>query len=381
MIDEEKKIKIEINNINTIILDILCTEAIRKIKFILHILNELLKKKKNILHVYITNKIDHLSTHKKQRQIFQSLQNKIELCENESHYNLIQKQIDEYINSLSETNEILCQNSPTDRNIKENRNKIIEDGSLLLNIFRKMKKKKFSSILNELEKFKDEQNLLINLNQNVYHKKQIINILKEEIKEQMENTKRKRINIENKIKEIEKRKKIFFVKFMLYYIYKKEYVHANVAHYNRNMDFKENAVTKSKENMESELKAYDDINDFIKSFLNKRNDNLQNIHDELIEYYEKEKDQKNAQLDNIKKEIEHSREIIELKKKKIIKYDEINKEREKEEKIKMKKEIENKEFLKKYNECILFLQNVGRNKIKAYDEKMKRKKKTKKKKK
>ncbi|EUR70261.1 hypothetical protein PFBG_03488 [Plasmodium falciparum 7G8] len=244
-----------------------------------------------------------------------------------------------------------------------------------------MKKKKFSSILNELEKFKDEQNLLINLNQNVYHKKQIINILKEEIKEQMENTKRKRINIENKIKEIEKRKKIFFVKFMLYYIYKKEYVHANVAHYNRNMDFKENAVTKSKENMENELKAYDDINDFIKSFLNKRNDNLQNIHDELIEYYEKEKDQKNAQLDNIKREIEHSREIIELKKKKIIKYDEINKEREKEEKIKMKKEIENKEFLKKYNECILFLQNVGRNKIKAYDEKMKRKKKTKKKKK
>ncbi|EWC75796.1 hypothetical protein C923_03505 [Plasmodium falciparum UGT5.1] len=69
MIDEEKKIKIEINNINTIILDILCTEAIRKIKFILHILNELLKKKKNILHVYITNKIDHLSTHKKQRQM------------------------------------------------------------------------------------------------------------------------------------------------------------------------------------------------------------------------------------------------------------------------------------------------------------------------
>ncbi|ETW42087.1 hypothetical protein PFNF135_03585 [Plasmodium falciparum NF135/5.C10] len=250
---------------------------------------------------------------------FQSLQNKIELCENESHYNLIQKQIDEYINFLSETNEILCQNSPTDRNIKENRNKIIEDGNLLLNIFRKMKKKKFSSILNELEKFKDEQNLLINLNQNVYHKKQIINILKEEIKEQMENTKRKRINIENKIKEIEKRKKIFFVKFMLYYIYKKEYVHANVAHYNRNMDFKENAVTKSKENMENELKAYDDINDFIKSFLNKRNDNLQNIHDELIEYYEKEKDQKNAQLDNIKKEIEHSREIIELKKKKIVK--------------------------------------------------------------
>ncbi|CRH00183.1 conserved Plasmodium protein, unknown function [Plasmodium relictum] len=378
---EEKK-KFEINNINRIILDILCTEAIRKIKFILHILKELLKKKTNILHVYISNSIDHLSTENKQKQIFNSLQDQIELCENETHYNLIKKKIEKYIDSLSETNEILCQNSPTDRNIKENRNKLIEDGTLLLNIFRKIKKLDFSSVLNELNIFKEEQNLLLNLKQSVYHKKQIINILNEQIKEQIESTKKKKKKIEEKIEQIEKRKKIFFVKSMLYYIYKEEYVHAKVSNYNMNISFKYDLTKKSKEKMEEKLKTYDSINDYIKNFLNKRNDHLQNIHDELVDYYKKEKIKKSKELEEINNEINKIIKSIELKKNKIIQYEEVNKSRETEEKTKMKKEIEEKEFLKKYNESILFLQHIGRKKIKDYEEKKKKlKRKIKKKKK
>ncbi|CRG96362.1 conserved Plasmodium protein, unknown function [Plasmodium gallinaceum] len=376
----EKKV-IEINNINRIILDILCTEAIRKIKFILHILKELLKKKTNILHVYISNNIDHLSTENKRKQIFNSLQDQIELCENETHYNLIKKKIEKYIDSLSETNEILCQNSPTDRNIKENRNKVIEDGTLLLNIFRKIKKLDFSSVSDELNMFKDEQNLLLNLKQSVYHKKQIINILNEQIKEQIENTKKKKEKIEEKIEQIEKRKKIFFVKSMLYYIYKEEYVNAKVSNYNMNINLKYDSTKKSKETMEEDLKSYESINDYIKMFLNKRNDHLQNIHDELVDYYEKEKIKKNKELEEINNEIYNTIKSIESKKNKIIQYEEVNKLHETEEKTKMKKEIEKKEFLKQYNESILFLQHIGRNKIKDYEEKKKKlKKKTKKKK-
>ncbi|KAI4838432.1 hypothetical protein MKS88_002911 [Plasmodium brasilianum] len=368
----EKENKLEINNINRIILDILCSEAIRKIKFILHVLKELLKKKTNILHVYLTNDIDHLSTENEKKQIFNSLQDQIELCENDSDYNEMKKKIEKYIDSLSETNEILCQNSPTDRNIKENRNKIIEDGSLLLNIFRKMKKLNFASVLNELNNFKAEESLLLNLNQNVYHKKQIINILKEQIKEQIENTKSKMKYIQGQIEKIEKRKKIFFVKFMLYYIYKEEYVHAKMANYNMNINFKYDSTKKSKEDMEEQLKVYDNINDYIKMFLNKRNDNLQNIHDELVEYYEKERFEKNKQLEETKNEINNSIKSIEMKRNKIVKYEEVNKLREEEEKEKMRKEIDEREFLKEYNKSILFLQDIGRNKIKDYDEKRKK---------
>ncbi|ETB57634.1 hypothetical protein, variant [Plasmodium yoelii 17X] len=314
----EKETNFEINNINRIILDILCTEAIRKIKFILHVLKEILKKKTNILHVYITNNIDHLATEKKRKQIFNSLQDQIELCENENDYNNIKDKIQEYINSISETNEILCQNSPIDRNIKENRDKIIEDGHLLLKIFKKIKKLDFISVLNELSIFKNDENLLVNLNQNVYHKKQIINILKKQIEELIENTNNKKIRIYEKIEQVEKKKKIFFVKSMLYYIYKKECVQANVSNFNMDIKFKHDLTQTSKENMENELKTYYDINEYIKLFLNKRNDNLQNIHDSLVEYYEKEKIKKIKELEEIKKKVDISILIIQQKREIIV---------------------------------------------------------------
>ncbi|SBT35470.1 hypothetical protein, conserved [Plasmodium ovale wallikeri] len=368
----EKETRFEMNNINRIILDILCAEAIRKIKFILHVLKELLKKKTNILHVYITNDIDHLSTENKRKQIFNSLQDQIELCENENDYNNIKKKIEQYINTLSETNEILCQNSPVDRNIKENRDKIIEDGLLLLNIFRKIKKLHFASVLNELNSFKDEQNLLLNLNQNVYHKKQIINILKEQIKEQIENTKNKKKKIQEQIEQIEKKKKIFFVKSMLYYIYKEEYVHACVSNYHMHINFKLHSTKTTKENMEEELKTYDNVNDYIREFLNKRNDSLQAIHDNLVDYYEKEKRKRKEQLDEIKHQVNCSIKDLKMKQDRIEKYEQVNKLWEEEEKEKMRKEIDEKEYLKKFNESVLFLQNIGRSKIKDYDARKKK---------
>ncbi|GAW81079.1 hypothetical protein, conserved [Plasmodium gonderi] len=371
--EEEKSTQIEINNINRIILNILCTEAIRKIKFILHVLRELVKKKTNILHVYITHDIDHLSTDNRRKKIFNTLQEEIELCENESDYIVIKNKIEGYINSLSETNEILCQNSPTDRHIKENRNKIIQDGSLLLNVFLKMKRLNFFSVLKALNEFKEEQNLLLNLKQNVYHKKQIVQILKEQIKEQIETTEEKKKKIQEQIEEIEKKKKIFFVKSMLYYIYKKEYVHANVSNHNMNINFKHAFTKESKEKMERELKTYDNINDYIKTFLNKRNDNLQNIHDELVEYYQKERYKRMQQLDETKNEFNNLLKEIQLKQEKIIKYDEVNKLREEQEKEKMRNEIDERGNLKKQNEYILFLQDIGRNKIKVYDERRKKK--------
>ncbi|KEG02248.1 conserved Plasmodium protein, unknown function [Plasmodium vinckei vinckei] len=368
----EKETNFEINNINRIILDILCTEAIRKIKFILHILKEILKKKTNVLHVYITNNIDHLSTEKKRKEIFNSLQDQIELCENENDYNNIKDKIQEYINSINETNEILCQNSPVDRNIKENRDKIIEDGHLLLKIFKKIKKLDFISVLNELSIFKNDENLLLNLNQNVYHKKQIINILKKQIEELIENTNNKKVKIYEKIEQVEKKKKIFFVKSMLYYIYKKEYVQANVSNFNMDVKFKHDSTQTSKDNMETELTTYYDINEYIKMFLNKRNDNLQNIHDSLVEYYEKEKIKKIKELEEIKKKVDISILIIQQKKEIILKYEQANKAQIEEEKVKLRKEIATKEYLKTYNECVLFLQDIGRNKIRAYEERRKK---------
>ncbi|SCN60598.1 conserved Plasmodium protein, unknown function [Plasmodium chabaudi adami] len=368
----EKEANFEINNINRIILDILCTEAIRKIKFILHILKEILKKKTNILHVYLTNNIDHLSTEKKRKEIFNSLQDQIELCENENDYNHIKDKIQEYINSISETNEILCQNSPVDRNIKDNRDKIIEDGHLLLKIFKKIKKLDFISVLNELSIFKNDENLLLNLNQNVYHKKQIINILKKQIEELIENTNNKKIKIHEKIEQVEKKKKIFFVKSMLYYIYKKEYVQANVSNFNMDIKFKHDSTQTSKDNMENELKTYYDINEYIKMFLNKRNDNLQNIHDSLVEYYEKEKIKKIKELEEIKKKVDISIMIIQQKKEIIVKYEQSNKAQIEEEKVKLRNEIAKKEYLKTYNECVLFLQDIGRNKIRAHEERRKK---------
>ncbi|SBS83777.1 hypothetical protein, conserved [Plasmodium ovale curtisi] len=433
----EKETQFEMNNINRIILDILCAEAIRKIKFILHVLKELLKKKTNILHVYITNDIDHLSTENKRKQIFNSLQDQIELCENENDYNKIKKKIEQYINTLSETNEILCQNSPVDRNIKENRDKIIEDGLLLLNIFRKIKKLHFASVLNELNSFKDEQNLLLNLNQNVYHKKQITNILKEQIKEQIENTKNKKRKIQEQIEQIEKKKKIFFVKSMLYYIYKEEYVHANVSNYHMHINFNIHSTKTTKESMEEELKTYDNVNDYIREFLNKRNDSvsvfgctacrhtvhvnefavssywttlhLQAIHDNLVDYYEKEKRKRHEQLDEIKHQVppnththvnfpmfdaQHDETFVTVLMPSSIKritfnftaktycilllfpfqekYEQVNKLWEDEEKKKMRKEIDEKEYLKKFNESVLFLQNIGRSKIKDYDTRKKK---------
>ncbi|SCP04639.1 conserved Plasmodium protein, unknown function [Plasmodium ovale] len=372
----EKETQFEMNNINRIILDILCAEAIRKIKFILHVLKELLKKKTNILHVYITNDIDHLSTENKRKQIFNSLQDQIELCENENDYNKIKKKIEQYINTLSETNEILCQNSPVDRNIKENRDKIIEDGLLLLNIFRKIKKLHFASVLNELNSFKDEQNLLLNLNQNVYHKKQITNILKEQIKEQIENTKNKKRKIQEQIEQIEKKKKIFFVKSMLYYIYKEEYVHANVSNYHMHINFNIHSTKTTKESMEEELKTYDNVNDYIREFLNKRNDSVSvfgSIHDNLVDYYEKEKRKRHEQLDEIKHQVNCSIKDLKMKQDRIEKYEQVNKLWEDEEKKKMRKEIDEKEYLKKFNESVLFLQNIGRSKIKDYDTRKKKK--------
>lgn len=47
------------------------------------------------------------------------------------------------------------------------------------------------------------------LNQNVYHKKQIINILKKQIEELIENTNNKKIRIYEKIEQVEKKKKYF----------------------------------------------------------------------------------------------------------------------------------------------------------------------------
>ncbi|VWU51906.1 conserved protein, unknown function [Hepatocystis sp. ex Piliocolobus tephrosceles] len=372
----EKEFKVEINNINRIILDILCSEAIKKIKFILHVLKELLKKKTNILSVYLTNDIDHLSTEKQQKQIFNSLQKQIELCENENDYNIIKKKIEDYIDTLSQTNKLLCQNSPVDRNLKENRDKIIEDGSMLLKIFRQIKKLNFSAVLSELNKFKEENSLLMNLKQNVYHKKQIINILNEQIKEQIENTENKKKIIEDKIKEIEKKKKIFFIKFMIYYIYKEEYVHANITNYELTSNYKYDSVKNAKEKMEEELKSYNSINDYIKLFLNKRNDRLQSMYDTLLDYYEKEKFQKNQNLGAIKKKLNSFVKEIEEKRKIIANYEEDNKLREEQEKENIKKEIEEKDYLKKKNEYIMFLQNVGRNKINIYNEKMRKKKKS-----
>lgn len=112
------------------------------------------------------------------------------------------------------------------------------------------------------------------LNQNVYHKKQIINILKKQIEELIENTNNKKIRIYEKIEQVEKKKKIFFVKSMLYYIYKKEWIQANVSNFNMDIKFKHDLTQTSKENMENELKTYYDINEYIKMFLNKRNDNV-----------------------------------------------------------------------------------------------------------
>ncbi|ANQ08329.1 Uncharacterized protein PCOAH_00026490 [Plasmodium coatneyi] len=369
----KKNAQIEVNNINRIILNILCAEGLRKIKFILHVLRELLQKKKNILHVYITNDIDHLSTEKSRKEIFNTLQEEIELCENESDYQVVKKKIEEYINALSETNEILCQNSPTERNLKDNRNKIIQDGSLLLNIFLNMKRLNFASVVKELDAFKEEQNLLLNLKQNVYHKKQIVHILKDQIKEQIETTDRKKKIIQEKIQETERRKKIFFVKSMLYYIYKKEYVQANASSYEMNMNFKHHSTKECKEMMESDLKSYANINDYIKGFLNKRNDNLQNVHDELVEYYKKERRKRMQKLEQIKNEFKDSLRAIQLKREQIAKYEQLNKQREKEEKEKMRKEIDEREHLKKHSEYVLFLQDIARRKIKDYEEKRRRK--------
>ncbi|CAG9477016.1 unnamed protein product [Plasmodium vivax] len=371
--EPEKNAPIEVNNINRIILNTLCAEGLRKIKFVLHVLRELLQKKTNILHVYITNDIGHLSTESSRKKVFQTLQEGIELCENESDYDAVKTKIEEYINALSETNEILCQNSPADRNLKDNRNKIIEDGSLLLNIFLKMKRLNFASVVKELDAFKEEQNLLLNLRQNVYHKKQIVHILKEQIKEQIETTDRKRKMIKEKIEETERRKKIFFVKSMLYYMYKKEYVQANVSSYEMNMNFKQHSTRESKEAMERDLKSYGSINEYIKGFLNKRNDSLQNVHDELVEYYQKERRKRMQRLEKIKNEFKDSLRAIQLKREQIATYDQVNKQREEEEKEKMRREIDEREHLKKHSEYILFLQDVARSKIKDYEERRRRK--------
>ncbi|SCO72797.1 conserved Plasmodium protein, unknown function [Plasmodium vivax] len=365
--EPEKNAPIEVNNINRIILNTLCAEGLRKIKFVLHVLRELLQKKTNILHVYITNDIGHLSTESSRKKVFQTLQEGIELCENESDYDAVKTKIEEYINALSETNEILCQNSP------DNRNKIIEDGSLLLNIFLKMKRLNFASVVKELDAFKEEQNLLLNLRQNVYHKKQIVHILKEQIKEQIETTDRKRKMIKEKIEETERRKKIFFVKSMLYYMYKKEYVQANVSSYEMNMNFKQHSTRESKEAMERDLKSYGSINEYIKGFLNKRNDSLQNVHDELVEYYQKERRKRMQRLEKIKNEFKDSLRAIQLKREQIGTYDQVNKQREEEEKEKMRREIDEREHLKKHSEYILFLQDVARSKIKDYEERRRRK--------
>ncbi|SCO67410.1 conserved Plasmodium protein, unknown function [Plasmodium vivax] len=365
--EPEKNAPIEVNNINRIILNTLCAEGLRKIKFVLHVLRELLQKKTNILHVYITNDIGHLSTESSRKKVFQTLQEGIELCENESDYDAVKTKIEEYINALSETNEILCQNSP------DNRNKIIEDGSLLLNIFLKMKRLNFASVVKELDAFKEEQNLLLNLRQNVYHKKQIVHILKEQIKEQIETTDRKRKMIKEKIEETERRKKIFFVKSMLYYMYKKEYVQANVSSYEMNMNFKQHSTRESKEAMERDLKSYGSINEYIKGFLNKRNDSLQNVHDELVEYYQKERRKRMQRLEKIKNEFKDSLRAIQLKREQIATYDQVNKQREEEEKEKMRREIDEREHLKKHSEYILFLQDVARSKIKDYEERRRRK--------
>ncbi|KJP90203.1 hypothetical protein AK88_00051 [Plasmodium fragile] len=369
----KKNAQIEVNNINRIILNILCAEALRKIKFILHVLRELLQKKKNILHVYITNDIDHLSTENSRKQIFNTLQEGIELCENENDYNVVKKKIEEYIDALSETNEILCQNSPTDRNLKDNRNKIIEDGSLLLNIFVNIKRLNFTSVVKELDAFKEEQNLLLNLRQSVYHKKQIVNILKDQIKEQIETTNKKKKVMQEKIQETEKRKKIFFVKSMLYYMYKKEYVQATASSYEMKMNFKHHSTKETKDMMERDLKCYANINDYIKGFLNKRNDNLQNVHDELVEYYKKEKYKRMQRLEQIKYEFKDSLRAIQLKREQIAKYAQVNKQREEEEKEKMRSEIDEREHLKKHSEYVLFLQDIARSKIKDYEEKRRRK--------
>ncbi|WBY57284.1 hypothetical protein Py17XNL_000900208 [Plasmodium yoelii yoelii] len=254
----------------------------------------------------------------------------------------------------------------------ENRDKIIEDGHLLLKIFKKIKKLDFISVLNELSIFKNDENLLVNLNQNVYHKKQIINILKKQIEELIENTNNKKIRIYEKIEQVEKKKKIFFVKSMLYYIYKKECVQANVSNFNMDIKFKHDLTQTSKENMENELKTYYDINEYIKMFLNKRNDNLQNIHDSLVEYYEKEKIKKIKELEEIKKKVDISILIIQQKREIILKYEQANKAQIEEEKVKLRKEIAEKEYLKTYNECVLFLQDIGRNKIRDYEEKRKK---------
>lgn len=61
---------------------------------------------------------------------------------------------------------------------------------------------------------------------------------------------------------------------MLYYIYKKEWIQANVSNFNMDIKFKHDLTQTSKENMENELKTYYDINEYIKMFLNKRNDNV-----------------------------------------------------------------------------------------------------------
>ncbi|KMZ86663.1 hypothetical protein PVBG_04999 [Plasmodium vivax Brazil I] len=341
--EPEKNAPIEVNNINRIILNTLCAEGLRKIKFVLHVLRELLQKKTNILHVYITNDIGHLSTESSRKKVFQTLQEGIELCENESDYDA------------------------------DNRNKIIEDGSLLLNIFLKMKRLNFASVVKELDAFKEEQNLLLNLRQNVYHKKQIVHILKEQIKEQIETTDRKRKMIKEKIEETERRKKIFFVKSMLYYMYKKEYVQANVCSYEMNMNFKQHSTRESKEAMERDLKSYGSINEYIKGFLNKRNDSLQNVHDELVEYYQKERRKRMQRLEKIKNEFKDSLRAIQLKREQIATYDQVNKQREEEEKEKMRREIDEREHLKKHSEYILFLQDVARSKIKDYEERRRRK--------
>lgn len=361
--ENEKKVQLKINSINKIILNILCSEAIRKIKFILHILKEMVKKKTNVLNAYLNTKIDNLATDKDQKKTFYALQNKIEKCENAHEYNLLKQEIDKYIDSLKEQNEILCQNSPEDRNLKENRNKIIQDGVVLLNILRNLRKLDFLAVTNELHSFKDEQNLLINLKESVFHKRQIISILKEQIKEQIENTARKKEKIEKNIELIEKEKKIFFVKSMLYYIYKNEYVQANVFNYNINMSFKTNLQKQNQDKLEDTLDTYENINSYIQNHLNKRNDHLQHIHDELVEYYEKEKLEKDKIIQQLEQDIKKSIENIELKKNKIKKYEETIKNLETIEKNKLQKEIEEREFKKKYNESILFLQYIGRKKI------------------
>ncbi|EUD67159.1 hypothetical protein C922_02309 [Plasmodium inui San Antonio 1] len=369
----KKNAQIQVNNINRIILNILCAEALRKIKFILHVLRKLLQKKTNILHVYITNDIHHLSTENSRKKIFNTLQEGIELCENESHYQVIKGKIEEYLDALSETNEILCQNSPADRNLKDNRNKIIQDGSLLLNIFLNMRRLNFASVVKELDAFKEEQNLLLSLRQNVYHKKQIVHILKDQIKEQIETTDKKKKMIQEKIEETERRKKIFFVKSMLYYMYKKEYVQATSSSYEMNMNFRHHSTKEAKDMMEKDLKSYANINDYIKGFLNKRNDNLQNVHDDLVEYYKKERRKRMQKLEQIKNEFKDSLREIQLKQEQIAKYDQTNKQREEEEKEKLRNEIDEREHLKKHSEYVLFLQDIARSKIKDYEEKRRRK--------